>query len=69
MIVREREEELVLLIEEGERMLVAIRKAVHEGDRPLAVQLAAQRYQLLKQVEEMRSTSSVKKNHFNEPDK
>jgi hypothetical protein len=61
MIVREREEELFLLMEEGEKKLAAIRKAIQQGDRPLAVQLAAQRYELLKRVEELRNTSSVKK--------
>jgi hypothetical protein len=60
MTIRESEERLSFLTEEGERKLVGIRQAMQHGDRVLAVKLAAERYQLLKEMEDIKKTSADK---------
>jgi len=59
--IRESEERLSFLTEEGERKLAGIRKAIQHGDRVLAVKLAAERYQLLKEMEDIKNTFVYKK--------
>ncbi|MES2731485.1 MAG: hypothetical protein V4714_07070 [Bacteroidota bacterium] len=41
------------LLSEVDSILKQIRSAIKLGNRPLAVELAAQRYQLLQQIEEL----------------
>ena len=44
------------LIQAAEKLLGEIRLALKEGKRQTAVELAAQRYQILKQVEEQKTS-------------
>jgi hypothetical protein len=51
-----KEFEQLLLTER--QLLLAIRRALQIGDRPMAVSLAAQRYAVLKQMEELKAHHS-----------
>jgi hypothetical protein len=68
MTIRESEARLSILTEEEKRKLAGIRKAIQQGNRTLAVQLATERYQLLKQMEYIQNVASNKEKRTRKTD-